>query len=47
MLFAAEIPDLNVGSNPLSPAHPPAKKSPLIGEDRPGWKNKESLVSCS
>ncbi len=28
MDFAADIPDLNVGSNPLSPAHPPAKKSP-------------------
>jgi hypothetical protein len=30
--LAAEIPDRKVGSNPLSPAQPPTKLSPLIGE---------------
>jgi hypothetical protein len=28
MDFAAAMPDRNVGSNPLSPAHPPAKNRP-------------------
>ena len=45
--FAADIPDRSVGSNPLSPAQPPTKVSPLMGEWRPGWKNSESLVSIS
>ena len=32
MDFAAAIPDLKVGSNPLSPAQPPAKNNPSMAE---------------